>query len=92
VECGESKGVVSLRLRKKCEGCKVKVRYRPNAKPCPLVCVGINMCVTRGGHMYEPTFGLKSDGEKRWCAQCGESKGVVSLRLRKEAKAMTVGI
>jgi hypothetical protein len=52
---------------------------------------GTNYVRNLGGP-HEPTFGLKSDGEKRWCAQCGESKGVVSLRLRKEAKAMTVGI
>jgi hypothetical protein len=40
-ECAQSKGAMLVRPRKKCEECKVKVRYRPNAKSCPLLCVGI---------------------------------------------------
>ena len=34
-------GAMCVQLRKKCEQCKEKVRHRPNAKPCPLLCVRI---------------------------------------------------
>ena len=49
-ECGRSKGVkgvVPLQRHKMCEECNVKVKYRPNAKPWPLLCVGI--CAQLGG-------------------------------------------